>query len=89
MIWVYKKDDATLRTVQRPSDEGVEVLVVGSTGERARHTFADGVQATTFLDALAECIAARGFRLAWATGLAQPDPVVPQRVERLRLRRAG
>ena len=33
-VRIYTNDDATFRTVERDTDDGVEVLVVGSQGER-------------------------------------------------------
>ena len=67
-MWLYRSADVTMRTIQRETDAGVEVLLVGSTGERAHHTFGSSDEAVRFREALQATIQQRGFTLAWATG---------------------
>jgi hypothetical protein len=66
-VRIYTNDDATFRTVERDTDEGVEVLVVGSQGERAHHTFASRPEANAFAQTFEAHITRRGFALTWAT----------------------
>jgi hypothetical protein len=67
-VWVYTNDYATLRAVQRDTDEGTEVLVVGSQGERVHHTFSTRPEACAFRQTLQQHICRRGFALKWSTG---------------------
>jgi high-affinity Fe2+/Pb2+ permease len=66
-MWLYRKDEATFRTIQRSTDDGVEVLVVGSTGDRAHHTFSSGDEALVFREGFETLLGQRGFRLTWMT----------------------
>ena len=67
-VWLFRNDSATMRTVQRETDEGIEVLMVGSSGDRAHHTFASSGEAATFREALRARFERSGFTLAWTTG---------------------
>jgi hypothetical protein len=70
-VRIYKSEQGTFRTVERDTEEGVEVLVVGSGGERAHHTFASRPEATAFTQTFEAHITRRGFALTWATGHAR------------------
>lgn len=67
-VWLHRQDDIVMRTVQRKTEEGIEVLLVGSTGEHAHRLFASAEEALTFREALHSRIQQRGFTLAWTTG---------------------
>ena len=77
-IWLYKNDEVTLKAIQRPTEAGVEVLVVGSGGERAHHTFHTDGEAHSFHQSLHAMMARRGFKLAWqTTGAALAGAAAP------------
>lgn len=63
-VWLYRNDVETFRTVQREDEEGTEVLVFGSHGERARERFSTSAAASAFREAVEARIMQRGFRLA-------------------------
>jgi hypothetical protein len=66
-IWLFRKDEATMRTVQRATADGVEVLLVGSTGDRAHQVFGNAAEAMVFREALESRIQQNGFTLAWSS----------------------
>jgi hypothetical protein len=63
-VWLYTNDSATFRTVQRQTESGTEVLVFGSTGERAHETFLTAADAAAFRLAVEARILKSGFALA-------------------------
>ena len=62
-VWLYSNEFATFRTVQRPTDEGYEVLLFGSEGERAGHVFTTEAEAATFRTAVEARVLKRGLVL--------------------------
>jgi hypothetical protein len=62
-VWLYTNDVATFRTVQRPTGDGIEVLLFGSEGERAEQVFNTVADAARFREAVEARILKRGFVL--------------------------
>jgi hypothetical protein len=63
-VWLYRNDYHTFRTVQRQTDEGAEVLLLGPQGQRAHERFDTIDAAIAFREAVAERILQCGFSLA-------------------------
>jgi hypothetical protein len=63
-VWLYRNEYYTFRTVQRQTEEGAEVLLLGPQGQRAHERFSSVAAAAAFREAVAERIMQCGFALA-------------------------
>jgi hypothetical protein len=65
-VWLYTKDLTTIRVVQRESEAGADVIIIGPDGQN-QQSFKSLDAASQFRDALVARISAIGYALAWKT----------------------
>jgi hypothetical protein len=65
LVWLFRRDSATIRIIQRDAEPGSEVVVLGSEGLRSRQVFQTRTDADAFRAVLTTEFLGSGFVLAW------------------------
>ena len=78
-VWLFSKDWATVRLVQRNLDWRIDVRLIGPGGWRAHRTFTKPPDADAFRQALVAQLETAGFRLSWEPPASGSPPVDDRR----------